>query len=607
MADGLDLGVPMARWDEAFAKVDRWLAASAGGVERLGAEAARLYPSRSMRDGWRVPIAFGFGQRRFDILVGANYPFEPPRLALVDRPPHLTWPHVESDGALCLLPSAAATSSVDPVAVVQHLLTEAVQLVEASEAGANTDDFRAEFLSYWSADPDAPLVRSLLEPHGPSRIVAVHRLKGIYFVAEDHATLTSWLDHALPNKASKAREIDPALLVWLDQPLLPSEYPNTAADIVACVRGAGLGAELDRLGVEQLQRIVVILGAPSVNGPAFAGIVLKPKIQEQGRGRQRPQGGIEHGFRPGHTPAALLAQRFLATTRPSKAEVERVDAGWIHGRDNDPDLPRLRDSKVVVAGCGSLGGPLALALAQAGVGILDLIDPEVLKAANVGRHPLGAVEIGLSKAEALAARIRSDYPHVRRCLGQKASWETVGERDPNLLLGADLVVSTIGEWGPEAALNAWRRDRRTDLRLLFGWTEPHAVAGHAVGLIGAASCLACGLTDWGEPLLPVASWPNGTGQRGEPACGVLYQPYGPVEIAHVVALIAEAAIDMLLGRAPCSFHRVWIAREAVIERAGGVWSDPWLAATEGDAKGARVVDRVWEPRFGCATCCGGAA
>lgn len=64
MADGLDLGAPTARWDEAFAKVDRWLTASAGGVERLGAKAARLYPSRSMRDGWRVPIAFTSGDRK---------------------------------------------------------------------------------------------------------------------------------------------------------------------------------------------------------------------------------------------------------------------------------------------------------------------------------------------------------------------------------------------------------------------------------------------------------------------------------------------------------------------------------------------------------------
>ena len=288
-----------------------------------------------------------------------------------------------------------------------------------------------------------------------------------------------------------------------------------------------------------------------------------------------------------------------------KAGVERVDAEWIHGRGNDPDLPRLREAKVVVIGCGSLGGPLALGLAQTGVGSLDLIDPEVLKAANVGRHPLGASEVGLSKAKALAARIQADYPHIRRSEGFLEGWEEAATRDANLLTQADLIISTIGEWAPEAALNAWRHDQQSRPDMLFGWTEPHANAGHLVALVRNEGCLACGLSDWGEPLLPVADWPNGTGQRGEPACGVLYQPYGPVEIAHVAALITEAAIDTLLGRITKPAHRVWVAREAILQRAGGIWSKAWRATAEGEPKGARIEERPWARHTGCAVCGGG--
>jgi len=183
----------------------------------------------------------------------------------------------------------------------------------------------------------------------------------------------------------------------------------------------------------------------------------------------------------------------------------------------------------------------------------------------------------------------------------------VALREPERLLKADLVVSTIGEWAPEAALNAWRRDHDAPANLLFGWTEPHAVAGHAVGLVNGDGCLACGLSEWGEPLRPVADWPNGTGQRGEPACGVMYQPYGPVEIAHVAALISEAAIDILLGRAATPFHRIWVAREAMLKRAGGVWSEAWVAAGGEDSKGARIEDRSWEKRADCPICGAGAA
>lgn len=53
-------------------------------------------------------------------------------------------------------------------------------------------------------------------------------------------------------------------------------------------------------------------------------------------------------------------------------------------------------------GCGSLGSPVAIALAQAGVGRLTLIDYDHLKWANIGRHPLGAASVDDEKAKAVA-------------------------------------------------------------------------------------------------------------------------------------------------------------------------------------------------------------
>jgi hypothetical protein len=236
------------------------------------------------------------------------------------------------------------------------------------------------------------------------------------------------------------------------------------------------------------------------------------------------------------------------------------------------------------------------------VGSLDLVDPETLGAANVGRHPLGASEIGKFKAKALAARIQSDYPHILRVEGHCERWEVMAAREPEQFAQADLLISAVGDWAPEAALNAWRHDRGNRPDLLFGWTEPYAVAGHAVGLVGGQGCLACGLSKWGEPILPVAAWPSGTGRRSEPACGVIYQPYGPVEAAHVAALVTEAAIDVLVGRVEAPFHRVWVARESILARAGGVWSDGWKVANAGAPAGGRIVELVWAKRAGCPIC-----
>ena len=601
MADGSSQKGTAIHSNSAIALVDSWLAAWSG-VERLGSAAAKLYPTRDVKDGWRLPLTFPTGQRRIDILIGQGFPFAIPRLVLVDRPSHLTWPHVEDDGSLCLLPNGTPVSFNDPIKLLKKLLAEAVQLIDTAESGGNVDDFRLEFLSYWPKHSGAPFVRSLLSPQGPSRPVAAHTVTDVVTVADDAETLARWLNHTSAGRPTGRKRIHPALLVWLEQPMLPAEYPVTAGDVADRVRNAGLADAFEALLAKKPPRIVIVFGAPTPDGPVFAGLLLVP--QPNGRGKAPPSGGAERGFRPGKIPAELLARRIVGARRVFKTSVERIDAAWIHGRDCDPDLAVLRAANVVLVGCGSLGGPVATGLAQAGVGRLQLIDPEVLHASNVGRHPLGNSFIGSAKAPQLAARIREDYPHIVLCDGFKNCWESVAAKKPSILAEADLIVSTVGEWAPEAALNAWRHHAGNHPDMLFGWTEPHAVAGHAVGLVGGRGCLACGLSEYGEPLLPVASWPKGAGRRSEPGCGVMYQPYGPTELSHVSATIVEAAVDILTKRSRVPFHRIWVAREDVLARAGAVWSDGWLETHDAAPHGARLEERGWNERHGCPVCGG---
>ena len=61
---------------------------------------------------------------------------------------------------------------------------------------------------------------------------------------------------------------------------------------------------------------------------------------------------------------------------------------WVHGRGHDARQKVLAEKYVVIAGCGSVGGPVAQQLAMAGVGQSTLVDPETLTWSNIGRHPL---------------------------------------------------------------------------------------------------------------------------------------------------------------------------------------------------------------------------
>src|SRR5436309_3426218 len=95
------------RYDRAVAKLREYLANRLGVTQEQDAKALQLYQTRRVTAGWRLKITFPDQIRRLDLLLDEGFPYAPPLVAVVERPPPLTWPHIEDDGVLCLLPSSA--------------------------------------------------------------------------------------------------------------------------------------------------------------------------------------------------------------------------------------------------------------------------------------------------------------------------------------------------------------------------------------------------------------------------------------------------------------------------------------------------------------------
>lgn len=589
---------PLGRFATATAELKEFLVGLCGSIRELSALELSAYTARRVVAGWRIEVRFDDSIRRFDLLIDDTFPHAPPRVALIDRPPPLTWPHVEDDGVLCLLPGFAEVADDAPVDVTLNVLRAAVELIENCAAGRNQDDFRAEFLSYWNRmiNTNAIEFLSLLEARPPSRLVRLWCGQQFYVLGEDEFTVLSWLRNLFLEIKGQPWTTEPALMLWLKQPLHPHEYPQTAAHMRALACHAGGADLLESLAARMPEKIVVLLAAPTPHGPCFAGVTVPAPRAAQ----------LTRGFRPGKIPPKLLAARFLSATSIVRSRVSRVDAPWMHGRDQDLRQPRLHAARVVVLGCGSVGGPVVVRLAQAGVGHLILIDPDTLSWPNVGRHPLGARHVGKAKATALAAQVRIDYPHIGSVVGHACQWQKIAASNPELLSGCDLIVSAIGNWGAEGALNEWHVAHERKPTVIYGWTEPHACAGHAVVIVSEGGCLRCGFTAIGQPTLRVTDWPSGTTFKQEPACGVVFQPYGPVELMHIEATIAELALDALLGVVTESRHRIWVGRRTQLDAAGGTWNTAWTETVGHRPEGGFLLDRSWSRSNVCDACRPGA-
>src|SRR5271169_3998768 len=76
------------------------------------------------------------------------------------------------------------------------------------------------------------------------------------------------------------------------------------------------------------------------------------------------------------------------------------------------DVGLLGEARVLIAGCGSGGGQVALQLAMAGIRKFSLFDCDVLEAENVIRHVCGRRYIGQLKVDALADTLLDRNPAI---------------------------------------------------------------------------------------------------------------------------------------------------------------------------------------------------
>ena len=384
----------------------------------------------------------------------------------------MTWPHVESDGILCLLPNMAECDPDDPSAVAENLLNRSIRLVEELLEGTIVErDFREEFLTYWAykAHADGSHLFSLLTPAPPSRIVRVWRDNDLEIVGEDVETLAQWVHRRFGAEVDATTE--EAAFIWLRTPPLPADYPNTASDLraLAVATGEDSVAVLDQAAVGEPDHLVAILGATGRGGTGIMAVkVPNPKLSSSHpRSAAQP---LSRGFRPGRTPKPVLVNRYFGTGPIIRSLVKRADANWVHGRGRDPRTTRLLSSTVVVVGCGSVGAPVTWTLAQAGAGRIILVDHDELSWPNVGRHPLGASAVGRNKAEALAERLQADFPHLQ-IEARACGLHQLLKCDLEPLKAADLIIATTGNWGAECALNRWHVEQCRPGPILYGWTE----------------------------------------------------------------------------------------------------------------------------------------
>ncbi|MFS8461736.1 ThiF family adenylyltransferase [Xanthomonas campestris pv. raphani] len=533
----------------------------------------------------RLPLPVDYlGTQRWLRLA---FPTAFPRSSLslrVEPSPWLVWPHAMKTG-LCLHGFQEKPVSGSPEAIVNDSLRRFAKIVQVSLPTSSSDarkvEFERESMSYWKMQhrASAQSVNLVQRPSGAGALLAVtdprldRRIGGEpVWLAQNADAIASHLEAVLGQRVKIRDAARAGFYVKLET------YP----DIKAPLPGELFDWLRPHLTSESYSQLLswfgescsivsrwIALELPGDAGAPIYCLNLRDRSLAQNK-------AVKLGVRAGRRVKAKFSNPDITL---SQSAINILDRAEILSRDRNSKLDVLASARVIVVGQGSLGAPVALHLARSGVGHLTLVDPDQLTASNLGRHVLGASDLGRNKAEAMCARLRSDVPIVTiKAIPSYVELALIKNRED--FEKADLIVVTSADWESEETL--WRaKSVGASWKLIQAWSEPHALVGHALVAADVSADAKSLFEDNGRFRHKYTNWPRGDSVP-LPACGQSFIPGGGLGVSAIASMVAAAAIEQLTSD---SRDILWISRISNPQR---------VSALEGEYVGPELPDGATE-------------
>ncbi|GAA0240044.1 hypothetical protein LNAOJCKE_3177 [Methylorubrum aminovorans] len=428
----------------------------------------------------------------------------------------------------------------DPGGTVLQCLDQAERVLRDAIRGRSDADFAEEFQVYWSNTfvyvdlPDGYV--------GPARLqaAALDRKDGSSALVVSSGR--SWLVSDLERVQRGEPSGDPVIVVSVPDPVTVAASgswpPKTLAELNLWLRRTApalVGRLEDVLRSKDCLSATVLVRAPNglfcyrISVPQH---LRKPEFLKNRRSR---------------LPEAM--ERQASGTPLDRFIGVRADADYLFGR-NLGSMRNLVDKRILLIGCGTIGGFLAQQLAQcgagAGQGYLSLVDPDVLTTGNLGRHLLGVPYLGRNKAEACAEFLLEQLPllaiegYPGDARTQKLPWDRY-----------DLVIDATGEEALSLALNERAvRSRPAFPPHLHVWLLGNGAVAQCI-LTGESerACLKCLKPELAGPPRHRAMRPGASLETiSNLGCGdAEYLPFPVSRSVAAASLACELAIDWANG------------------------------------------------------------
>lgn len=231
----------------------------------------------------------------------------------------------------------------------------------------------------------------------------------------------------------------------------------------------------------------------------------------------------------------------------------------------------LSGKKVLLVGCGSVGSELADKLGAAGIGNIDICDPDRLSVANIYRHTLNQNFIDRPKSISVAFQLSQKYPWIK---AQGFSDRVLDIRQKDLASKYDLIIVAIGSPTHERLFHEYLIKNKLKLPVVYVWLEGYGIGGHAIlDIPDEKGCLRCAYIDAETGRRGLASNLNFLQSnqhivKNYAGCGEMFIPYGAVSSAQTALIAADLAISYLGGKQKTSSKVSWKGSRSDVDAEG---------------------------------------
>jgi molybdopterin/thiamine biosynthesis adenylyltransferase len=507
------------------------------------------------------PIEFYFGIKK-------SFPLSLPRIFLAQWDLLGILPHVETDGYICYSQEEGSFLDFENVAgLAQESLFRAVQVVMAGVAGKNHQDFLDEFGAYWDRVKKIKRCVSIVSPGEHVKGINLYKVKDeTIYMADDEQSFRKY-KKLHPNKTLKHYR---AIYIPLPQGIIitppnPFKFWNLS-DIRKVV--------FDNLKADQKSELLLLMAKAHSDET----ILFKLPGASDGEtlfGIEFKGVNHEHPLKEG-------------------GRVNEIIPLMIIRRDKEYLLPRggsnvaLRDKRVLLLGCGAVGGFIANELTRAGISRLTILDKDFLTYENLFRHVLGMrhasnYKVDKYKVDGIKDDIEGRLPYVE-VFPVRATLEEAVKSGKIRIGDFDLILSALGNVTVELAFNKYIHGIDSP-PVIFAWLEPYGIGGHALLTRlddSQKGCLKCLYQIKDGELYCRASFAE-KGQvfiKNINGCRNVFTPFGSLDAIKTAELATRLAIATLNGEVKTNLIRSWRGDAAIFLKNGKKLSSRYLGAKD---------------------------